>query len=581
MENFSVGILSVFWIFALLNPVFKKYDYGAGYPLIVAFSVVLVALMIAEYWRKRERAIFEKLFLAVFGVTYIISFYYSQTANISLPETMAYLSMIPLYLLFAHQKFRWSKKFLQVVAVGGFLAVVAGFVQYFLMDHLRMVGPFMNVLYHANFWPNAFAMFLLLIWPVYILVLDKKWTSTFIFAFILSGILLSFSRGAFVAMIGQVVLLAIYFLRRIPYKRVLTVGLIAVVLFFGANYLRSMAHITIELEDRVTFENNEALTSGQERVDFWNGAWYLAKEKPWTGWGPWSFRYAYNPIQKTFLGNSDHPHNIFLKFASENGFVNMAAFIGFLLSIFLVVAWRFKEIPRDKQDLVFVLGVAIAGAMAHNLIDYNFNFYASLILLFVYLAIIRSQVVKSDYKNKGATMAAVFLFIVLVAAFFTYQLYPRYTYLDEADRLLHEGEYGQSLENIAKQLELNPLDAQAHYLRAVIYCTEKMEDPCKAEMAQALALNPMNDINYYRDYLRVLSPGTPEWDEHFQKSVDLFHLYFGYVKYNVHFTAYTPQVESAADMAEILMEYDTESDIRLKRTLMLQYASEHRGGKTF
>ncbi|MEK7085482.1 MAG: O-antigen ligase family protein [Patescibacteria group bacterium] len=94
---------------------------------------------------------------------------------------------------------------------------------------------------------------------------------------------------------------------------VVLAGLLVVGIFVGTEKLRSLNHKVIDVENRLTFSGDESLTSKQERKDFWKGALELIKEKPIFGWGPFSFRYAYNPIQKTLLGNSDHPHNIFLK----------------------------------------------------------------------------------------------------------------------------------------------------------------------------------------------------------------------------------------------------------------------------
>ncbi len=616
--NFSFVLIISFWAFALLNPVFKKYDYGAGLPLLALFSFLLLGVALVEFWRNRERAWLEKWLLLIFSIFYAISYYYSSTKNISFPETVAYLLIPAFYLFFAYQKINWGKKAIRAIAVIGFVAVVFGFVQFFLMEPQRMVGPFFNILYHANFWPNAFGLFLLLLWPTYLIVFkDKwKWSSILVLSMVISAILLSFSRGAFIAFCGQIVLFGAYYFRRINKKTIIFAAVVAAIsfgIFYGANYVRGISYITIDVEERVQFANDEALTSSQERVDFWKGSYELAKQKPLFGWGPFSFRYAYNPMQKTFLGNSDHPHNIFLKFASENGFVAMSAFILFLISILVTVFHRFKRLDAETQDVVAILSVAVIGAFAHSLIDYNFNFVANLLLLFIFLAIIRSSVVEVFDRKRPAIYASLLVLLVFFAMLIEGGLmirpyvdflkmadsapaevfYPRYKYLDKADALLQTKDYDESLVNIDQHLALNSLDSQAYYLRGAIYCSTDFEsydlDVCIENFKKAYELNPMNDVNYYRDYFRALerkglTMNDLEFADLFNKSVELFHLYFGYVKNNVHFTAYTPQVESAAEMADLLMPYldkEKASGMNFKKIMMLQYAKEHRGGKTF
>ena len=54
-DNLSFIILSSFWLFALINPVFKKYDYGAGFPLVLLLGVIVLVLIYLEFKEKREK----------------------------------------------------------------------------------------------------------------------------------------------------------------------------------------------------------------------------------------------------------------------------------------------------------------------------------------------------------------------------------------------------------------------------------------------------------------------------------------------------------------------------------------------
>ncbi len=604
--------LFVFWIFALLNPVFQKYDYGAGWPVVILFGVLLGIFGVFEMKRmkgKSEKSTFENVFLIVFMAAVILSFVFSQTKNIGLSELVAFLSVGIFYLLFAHKKINWDGKFLKVLAASVILAVILGYIFYFTLSEPRMFGPFFNILYHANKWPNAFALFLLLSWPVFFVVFKKNvfWKIILSLSFVISGLLLTYSRGALIAFSGEILLLGIYYVRKINFKIIL--GTIFVVIltsgfFFGANFIRSLNHEVIDTEERITFSNNEELTSVTERLDFFNGAIKLIEEKPFFGWGPFSFRYAYNPIQKTLLGSSDHPHNLFLKIGAENGLIALFAFLAFLASVFVIVVKRFKSLGEQNKNFVFVLCTGVLGALAHSLIDYNFNFFQNLLLLFAFLIFIRSKIVqKETNRNIVPKILAVFLsiFVLYEGAIFTasklidedylrYSFYPRNYYLTEAEGLIKEQKFDEALILLDKQIKLNPLDSQSFNLKSVVYCDEKYENylssECEMLLSKTIELNPLNDIGLYLNYfINAEKTGKlKEKKEEISKTVALLETYFKYAQNNVHFTAYTGNVESAYELSKILLPYlnaEEKSGFQRASEEMMETVSKLRENKKY
>lgn len=601
--SLSPILLAAFWLVALLNPIFKKYDYGAEFPMLIIFGVLIAIVALIEYRKKREKAYLEQFLLWLFGIFVVLSFVFSQTQNVGFSEFLAFVSVITLYSIFAFKKIPWISKFLKVVSFGTILAVMMGFYLYFMEAETRMAGPFFNILYHANIWPNAFALFLIMAWPIFLL---KKFPrgdfwAYFCLGITLTALLLTFSRGALIVLGGQTLLLAFYFFKRIKIKTilvVLSVSAFSFGLFWSANYLRAQKFETIDVEEKITFDNEEGLTSVNERKDFWQGAIILAKEKPLFGWGPFSFRYAYNGIQKTFLGNSDHPHNIFLKIAAENGLPAVGIFIAFLLTTLFKVASRFKTLDEGKRDFVYILFVAVAGAFAHNLIDYNFNFFANLLLLFLFMVFVRSFVVKEEKRIKFNLINSVIAFVIAIfsiyegalltlyytvdAHYLDYSFFPRNHYLNEADEAISEKNYEEGLLTLDTQLKLNPLDSQAWYLKGVMDCEQNRLEQCRENMQKALKLNPMNNFSYYRDYLRILD--ADEAQALAATAFGLVNNYFHYVENNVHFTAYTTNVEAAAELVDLLRPYTTDAefkDLLDKKSRMLQTADRLRKNKTF
>lgn len=605
-RNFSFLVLSGFFLIALLNPLFKKYDYGAEFPLVIVFGVLLLVIGVAEWRKKREAANLEQIFLSLFTLLVVISFIFSQTKNYGFSEVLAFLSVSSLYLIIAYTKIPWIKIFLKIVAVGALLSVLLGFILYFWWPEVRMIGPFFNILYHAHVWPNAFALFLIMTWPVFLwfAFAKKKYSKIFMvlsFSLLFSALYLTFSRGALLTFAGQLVLALIFFYKKIDLKIIFTAILIAALsfgIFSGANYLRALNHEIIDVEERVSFDNSEGLTSKQERIDFWIGAYELTKQEPLTGWGPYSFRYAYNGIQKTFLGSSDHPHNIFLKISAEYGVPAVVCFIAFLFMSFMTLISRFKKLNNEKKNLVFVLLISVLGAFAHNLIDYNFNFLVNLMTLFLFLAFIRSLLVK-DVKTKSSPVVGfgLPLIIALISfyeggllvlaytvdeSYLEYSNFPRNYYLEVAEKSIKSNDFDTALWYLDEQIYKNSLDSQAYYLRGVIYCDKDDSKKCAENMTKAVTLNPMNDFNYYIGYLK--SGAQAEAEAGIPDPLPLLEQYFDYVENNVHFTAYTSNVEAAAELLELILSPTHAIDYSYyweKKEQMLKTAEKLRTNKNF
>jgi len=216
-KNLSYLLLSLFLFVALFNPLFKKYDYGGGFPIVLLFAVMLFVLAILEYKKSREKSEAEGFFLLIFIAAVVVSFLLSQTRNIGFSEVLAFVSIVPFYFLFAYQKLDFIEKFLKVVVSLTVLAVVWGYVLYLLLPETRMVGPFFNLQYHANVWPNAFALFLLMTWPVFLLVgkKDQHWKISILVGIVISAILLTFSRGAIIVLGAQILMIFLYFASRL------------------------------------------------------------------------------------------------------------------------------------------------------------------------------------------------------------------------------------------------------------------------------------------------------------------------------------------------------------------------------
>ena len=98
--------------------------------MVILFGVLLVVIAALEYKKRREKNLWEELFLLVFVIFTGLSFVFSQTQNYGLSEVLAFLLGTGLYLVFATQRVEWTKRFLKVIGVGVLLAILVGYIFY-------------------------------------------------------------------------------------------------------------------------------------------------------------------------------------------------------------------------------------------------------------------------------------------------------------------------------------------------------------------------------------------------------------------------------------------------------------------
>ena len=130
--------------------------------------------------------------------------------------------------------------------------------------------------------------------------------------------------------------------------------------------------------------------------------------------------------------------------------------------------------------------------------------------------------------------------------FLNYSLYPRTHYLESKD--------------YQRAIWWNSLDADAYFE--------------KGDYLRAIELNPLNDFRYYVAYVRG---GDPDLG----KIVTMLEKYFVFVENNTHFTAYSGNVEAAAELVDLIALRDPKYQyLLLKKEKMLAAAEHARNNKS-
>ena len=182
------------------------------------------------------------------------------------------------------------------------------------------------------------------------------------------AIVLSYTRAAWISVLGALVLWGLMLLKIKLRTVLLLVGLIVSILFtfrveiidkLGKNKQDSSA----ELSEHVKSISNIATdASNKERINRWNSAIKMFKERPVFGWGPGTYMFEYAPFQKaddktiisTNFGEGGNAHSEYIGPLAEQGIFGLFTILLVILATLQTAFRLFNSLP-DKSSRRFVL----------------------------------------------------------------------------------------------------------------------------------------------------------------------------------------------------------------------------------
>lgn len=632
-----------FWFVILLILAFSVYNDGGINilsHLLISASLFLFGLiyLIKNPQIKIGR---ENIFLVLFLLFFLLSYAFSQTKNVGLFELILFVSSTYIYIFISIQKWDTEifKKFLFGILLVGLFITLYGFYPYILEPFNRFSSTFGISIYKFVSYPNAFANFIIAIIPIpfYFLHLknNNKNRAFFIITIIifLTALFLTYSRGAYITLlIVTIFCLFLYSLnKRKPsalIKKIVLVSLLVFVsgiLMFSINQIRQVYNPQIiSFTEKISFEADEKNISATNRLDFWKGSVQIFADNPFFGTGPGSFEYVFPAYQKSLLGNSNSPHNLFLKILSENGLFSAFFMFLFLTVLFIQIIKVHKKISKNDKLLLYPLLAGVGGILLHNMVDYNLNFVSNILLLFVFLGMV--GFIKNKYSNKTnnktgknifkaifLVVGSAMLFIAFHEAYYSHifkqarslhkkaqyesaiikykkaqNIFLKRGYYIVYAQLYHEKyeeegnikDLNKSEKLLLSGLEINKRDAfLLNYLGDIYY--EMGEDKKAANYyIKALELDPKNNLDYHYDVLKT----DDDLDNLKIKFIlDLLEDYKIKLSQNAHLTVLTGNYDSAIEIYKFLLEQiDNErldsvyKDIILKekREIELTYLEE-------
>lgn len=200
--------------------------------------------------------------------------------------------------------------------------------------------------------------------------LQYKWAIFGLLAIFVIGIVLSYTRAAWVSLLGALAVFAVLHFR--IKLRVIMFGVLTVLVgffIFQNQIIRALEKnkqdSSEDLVEHVqSISNITSDASNLERLNRWNAAFEMFKERPMMGWGPGVYMFEYAPFQhssdltiiSTNFGNRGNAHSELIGPLSESGVLGMLT----IMAIMIAGAWtavRVYKRYRGRRELFFVLPV--------------------------------------------------------------------------------------------------------------------------------------------------------------------------------------------------------------------------------
>lgn len=193
---------------------------------------------------------------------------------------------------------------------------------------------------------------------------------------ILIGLVLSYTRAAWLSVLGSVGL-AVVLYYKISWKPIAVlvgVGLIAVFIRWDQIQMElernKYEHTTEAFDERLQSAANISTdASNLERINRWSCAIAMFKERPIMGYGPGTYAFEYAPFQRpenltiisTNFGDMGNAHSEYLGALAETGLTGMLSLIAVVAAIFFTGITLYHRLPKENiEDRIIVLSTIMA-----------------------------------------------------------------------------------------------------------------------------------------------------------------------------------------------------------------------------
>lgn len=194
-----------------------------------------------------------------------------------------------------------------------------------------------------------------------------------ILGILLVGFYLSFSRAAWLSLMGAMGIWVVVKLR-IRFTWFISILAIVVALFmaFSTEILYTMSRNSQDssgnfVEHLQSISNISTDASNVERLNRWNSAFGMIEERPILGWGPGTYQFVYAPFQNsqyhtiitTNLGDGGNAHSEYIGPCAETGFVGLATVLALVITSLYYGLMTYR-LSRNRTVRILSLSATLA-----------------------------------------------------------------------------------------------------------------------------------------------------------------------------------------------------------------------------
>ncbi len=315
----------------------------------------------------------------------------SEMPVVSLKFLLARVWFVVCFYFIATQLFRDKKNYKKFI--WAYVISLTGVIFYAII-HLSMYNfdqkPahwVMNPFYKDH---TSYGAVLAMYLPMLFVFFNKRNTPTvkiisiFLIGIFTAGIILSYTRAAWVSLVGALVLYLIY-KYRVKFKTLLAIGVGCLVLLaFSWNALvLNLEDNSQESSDKLSehvesISNVSSDASNLERLNRWSSAWRMFQERPFFGWGPGTYMFQYAPFQmsdeqtiiSTNSGNMGNAHSEYIGPLAESGVFGMLTFLIIVITVFYRGSLLYHRLPKGEFKTVVLLALlSLFTYVTHGLLN--------------------------------------------------------------------------------------------------------------------------------------------------------------------------------------------------------------------
>lgn len=360
-------------IFGLMLLFFLKYFYEGNFPGKIINHPVSIIILLHLIWIAftaftSEMPVVSFKFL-LSRIWFVISFYFfailvfRQQKNI-FKFIWAYIvpmAGVIIYTIYTHSTYNFSEE------TGHWV------MNPFFKDHTAygaILAFFIPVLIYFAFKKQFTFRVRSIVWLILILFI--------------SATILSYTRAAWISLIGAFLVYLIFILKIKARTILLGTGFsLFIFLTFFDQIINSVEKNRQDSSDNLaehveSIGNISSDASNLERINRWNSAFRMFLERPFTGWGPGTYMFQYAPFQKskdltiisTNAGDGGNAHSEYLGPMAEQGAPGLLIMLALVIGVLVMSVRLYHQTKnKDAKNLILVLMLGLITYFIHGTLN--------------------------------------------------------------------------------------------------------------------------------------------------------------------------------------------------------------------